>query len=104
MAVILNEYEERAMMSTRDGLKPCTVATALYGDEGVWLELRDRDGHAVFAEFGADQAKALSERLARLSEKLKPTCKREGCPNPLAYPDAEYCGAACSELRKEPKT
>ncbi len=30
-------------------------------------------------------------------------CKREGCSNPLAYADAEYCGSACSAQRKTPK-
>jgi hypothetical protein len=34
----------------------------------------------------------------------KSTCKREGCDKPLAYQNAEYCGSACSALRREPKT
>ncbi len=32
------------------------------------------------------------------------TCNREGCDKAPAYHGAEYCGAACSALRREPKT
>ena len=33
----------------------------------------------------------------------KAVCAREGCDRPLAYEGAEYCGAACSAQRREPK-
>jgi hypothetical protein len=33
-----------------------------------------------------------------------PWCRRPGCTRRAAYRGAQYCGAACSEMRDVPKT
>lgn len=38
-----------------------------------------------------------------MAKSLSAICAREGCDEAVAYSGAVYCGAACSEQRKEPK-
>jgi hypothetical protein len=50
-----------------------------------------------------DELEAPGSSSDEAPEGVQDTCAREGCDNPLAYDGAEYCGAACSAQRREPK-
>lgn len=53
---------------------------------------------------GFDVSEGRLDFLLHCADVVSVTCARIGCSEQVAYPGAEYCGAACSEQRKVPKT